>query len=160
MTLAALWLFVIGLGILLLALPPSSEAVLRGFAFLIVAVAYGGVWLALALLFSIVFRSAATAALAALAVWLLFALLWTLLVSLVAPVIAPPDPDSIAWLLHSANVAENLSRLSPNTLFAETTFAILYPSTRVLGLILSSQLEGAVSAPLPFVESLALIGRK
>ena len=99
MTLAALWLFVIGLGILLLGLPPSSEEVVRGFAFLIVAVAYGGVWLALALLFSVVFRSAATAALAALAVWLLFAFFWTMLVSLVAPVIAPPDPDSIASLL-------------------------------------------------------------
>src|SRR6185437_13303133 len=49
-TLTALWLFVIGLGILLLGLPPSGAEVLRGFAFLIAAIAYGGVWLALALL--------------------------------------------------------------------------------------------------------------
>jgi ABC-2 type transport system permease protein len=155
--LTALWLFVIGLGILLLGLPPSGEEVMRGVAFLIVAIAYGGVWLALALLFSVIFRSAATAALAALSVWLLFAFFWTMLVTLVTPIIAPLDPYDIRSLLHGAAVAQDLSRLSPNTLFAETTLAILDPSTRALGLVLSSQLEGAVTAPLPFAESLALI---
>ena len=157
MTLAALWLFVIGLGILLLGLPPSSEEVVRGFAFLIVAVAYGGVWLALALLFSVVFRSAATAALAALGG--VAAVCFLLDDAGVARRARhrPAGPGQHRLAAHSANVAEDLSRLSPNTLFAETTLAILDPSTRALGLILSSQLEGAVSAPLPFVESLALI---
>src|ERR1700690_2490481 len=129
-TLTALWLFVIGLGVLLLGLPPSGEEVLRGFAFLLAAIAYSGVWLALALLFSVVFRSAATAALAALSVWLLFAFFWSMLVSLVAPMIAPPDAESSASLLHSAHVIEGLSRLSPNTLFAETALAVLDPTTR------------------------------
>lgn len=156
-TLAALWLFVIGLGILLLGLPPSGEEVMRGFAFLVVAIAYGGVWLALAMLFSVIFRSAATAALAALSVWLLFAFFWSMLVTLVTPVLAPPDPYDLASMLHTAVVGQNLSRLSPNTLFAETTLAVLDPSTRGLGPVLSSQLDGAVSAPLPFGESLALI---
>src|SRR5579872_5459362 len=64
--LVALWLLLVGLGILLLGLPPSGEEVLRGLAFLGVAIAYGGVWLALAMLLSILFRSAATAALACL----------------------------------------------------------------------------------------------
>ena len=73
--LSALWLLVVGLGILLLGLPPNTDEVLRGFAFLLAAIAYGGVWLALALLFSVIFRSAATAALASLAVWLLVRLL-------------------------------------------------------------------------------------
>jgi ABC-2 type transport system permease protein len=95
-TLTALWLFVIGLGVLLLGLPPSGEEVLRGFAFLVAAIAYSGVWLALALLFSVVFRSAATAALAALSVWLLFAFFWSMLVSLIAPIVAPTDPDNVA----------------------------------------------------------------
>jgi len=155
-TLTALWLFVIGLGVLLLGLPPSGEEVARGFTFLLAAIAYSGVWLALALLFSVVFRSAATAALAALSVWLLFAFFWSMLVSLIAPIVAPTDPDNLASLLHNANVAEALSRLSPNTLFAETALAALNPSTRSLGVVLSSQLQGAISAPL-FAESLALI---
>ena len=149
-TLTALWLFVIGLGVLLLGLPPSGEETLRSFSFLLVAIAYSGVWLALALLFSVVFRSAATAALAALSVWLLFAFFWSMLVSLIAPIVAPADPDDVMSLLHNANVAEALSRLSPNTLFAETALATLNPSTRSLGVVLSSQLQGAISAPLPF----------
>lgn len=156
-TLTALWLFVIGLGIVLLGLPPSGAEVLRGFAFLVAAIAYGGVWLALALLFSVVFRSAATAALAALAVWLLFAFFWTMLVTLVTPMIAPPDPYDAMSVLHTAAVAQGLSRISPNTLFAETTLAVLNPTTRAFGLVLSSQLEGAISAPLPFVQSVALV---
>ena len=156
-TLTALWLFVVGLGVLLLGLPPSGEETLRSFFFLLVAIAYSGVWLALALLFSVVFRSAATAALAALSVWLLFAFFWSMLVSLIAPILAPTDPDDVMSLLHNANVAEALSRLSPNTLFAETALATLNPSTRALGVVLSSQLEGAISAPLPFAESVALI---
>ena len=116
---------------LLLGLPPSGEETLRSFFFLSAAIAYGGVWLALALLFSVVFRSAATAALAALSVWLLFAFFWSMLVSLIAPILAPADPDNVMSLLHNANVAEALSRLSPNTLFAETALATLNPSTRV-----------------------------
>jgi len=157
LTLTALWLFVTGLGVLLLGLPPSGEEALRSFAFLVAAIAYGGVWLALALLFSVVFRSAATAALAALSVWLLFAFFWSMLVSLITPVIAPADPDDVMSLLHAANVTEALSRLSPNTLFAETALATLNPSTRTLGVVLSSQLQGAISAPLPFWQSVALV---
>lgn len=155
--LAALWIFVIGLGILLLGLPPSTEEVVRGLAFLVSALAYGGVWLALAMLFSVVFRSAATAALASLAVWLLFAFFWTMLVTLITPVIAPPNPYDVVSLLHTVDVGQGLARLSPNTLFSETTLAFLNPSTRALGLVLSSQLQGAISGPLPFNESVALV---
>src|SRR5579863_1062410 len=51
--LVALWLLLVGLGMLLLGLPPSGEEVIRGLAFLGAAIAYAGVWLALAMLLSI-----------------------------------------------------------------------------------------------------------
>ena len=155
--LTALWIFVIGLGILMLGLPPGTEEIIRGFAFLISSIAYGGVWLALALLFSVVFRSAATAALAALAIWLFFAFFWNFLVPLLAPVISPPDPYDIQSLLKTVSVGQGLSRISPNTLFAETTLAFLNPATRSMGLVLQSQMQGAISGPLPFMQSLALV---
>ena len=48
-----------------------------------------------------------------------------------------------------------LARLSPSTLFAETVVALLDPTTRSLGPIYLSQLQGAVlGAPLPLVESI------
>jgi ABC-2 type transport system permease protein len=155
--LAALWLFVIGLAIFMLGLPPGTEEVMRGVAFLIAAIAYGGVWLGLAMLFSVVFRSAATAALASLAVWLLFAFFWTMLITVITPIVAPVDPYNPMSILHTVEVGQALSRLSPNTLFAETTMAFLNPATRSLGLVLQSQMQGAISGPLPFSESVALV---
>ena len=155
--LTALWLFVIGLAIFMLGLPPGTEEVLRGFAFLIAAIAYGGVWLGLAMLFSVQFRSAATAALASLAVWLLFAFFWNMVMTVITPIIAPVDPYNPMSVLYTVEVGQALSRLSPNTLFAETTMAFLNPGTRSLGLVLNSQMQGAISGPLPFSESVALV---
>src|SRR6266436_3028691 len=48
LSLIALWLLVIGLGLFLLGLPPSGEELARAFIFLFVTIAYAGVWLALA----------------------------------------------------------------------------------------------------------------
>ena len=62
-SLVTLWLLVIGLGLLMIGIPPGAEEIARAFVFLLVTIVYAGVWLALALLFSILFRSAATAAL-------------------------------------------------------------------------------------------------
>ena len=57
----SLWLLTIGLGLLLLGLPPNTEEMVRMLGFLVATIAYGGVWLAVAFLFSVVFRAPATA---------------------------------------------------------------------------------------------------
>lgn len=153
----ALWLLVIGLGLLLVGVPPGGEEVLRGFAFLVVTVAYGGVWLALAMLFSVLFRQQATAALASLAVWLLFAVFWSMLAPLLAEAIGPAQPTALAAVERS-ELQQAFARLSPNVLFGEATLALLNPATRALGPVFFSQLEGAlIGSPLPFTESLLLI---
>ena len=54
-SLVTLWLLVIGLGLLLIGIPPGAEEIARSFVFLLVTIVYAGVWLALALLFSILF---------------------------------------------------------------------------------------------------------
>jgi ABC-2 type transport system permease protein len=66
--LAVLWLVVIGLGLLVLGLPPSGEEIARAFTFWAATLIYGGVWLALSMMFSVIFRQPATSALAALAI--------------------------------------------------------------------------------------------
>ena len=135
-----------------------TAGILRGLAFLLAAIAYGGVWLALALVFSILFRAPATAALAALSLWLLFAVFWAMIVALVTAVIAPVDPFDPLTQLSALNTATGLNRLSPNTLFAETTLALLNPGTRALGPVFAFQLHGAlVGAPLPIGQSTGLI---
>src|SRR5271157_684211 len=88
--LAALWLMVIGLGLIFLGVPPGGEEVARSLVFLVVAIFYAGVWLALAMLLSILFRSPATAVLVALGIWLFLTILWPMLAPALAQVIAPP----------------------------------------------------------------------
>src|SRR6185503_8363013 len=92
-SLIALWLLVIGLGLLLLGVPPGTEEMARAFIFLLVTIAYAGVWLALALLFSIVFRSAATAALVTLGLWLFLTLIWPALAPAVVVAFAPTSNE-------------------------------------------------------------------
>ena len=71
-SLIVLWLLVIGLGLLMLGVPPGGDEMGRALIFLAVTIAYAGVWLALAMLFSVTFRSPATAALVTLGLWLGF----------------------------------------------------------------------------------------
>ncbi|HKS62958.1 MAG TPA: ABC transporter permease subunit [Xanthobacteraceae bacterium] len=158
--LAALWLLVIGFGLIFLGVPPGGEEILRSLAFLVVAIFYAGIWLALALLLSIVTRSAATAALMALGLWLFLTVLWPMLAPALAQIIAPPDPRYAAMGLQTPETAvwaQALSRLSPHHLFGEAMLAILSPSTRALGPVFLEQLRGAVmGAPLPLGESLMI----
>jgi len=159
-SLAALWLMVIGLGLIFLGVPPGGEEVARSLVFLVVAIFYAGVWLSLAMLLSIVFRSPATAALVALGVWLFLTVLWPMLAPAFAQVVAPPDPRYTALGLETPDTAlwsQMLMRLSPNDLFAEAMTAVLSPTTRTLGAVFLEQLRGALmGAPLPFTESVMI----
>ena len=112
--LVSLWLLVIGLG--LLAARPAAQHrgnAAHGSAFSVATLAYGGVWLAVALLFSVVFRAAATAALAALGVWLLFALFWSVLSPIIATLVAGPANDvfgpNLAYLAGRASDRPDLA---------------------------------------------------
>ncbi len=159
-SLIALWLLVVGLGLLLIGIPPGAEEIARSFVFLLVTIVYAGVWLALALLFSVLFRSAATAALITLGLWLLVTFIWPVLSGALAQIIVPPDPRYTALGLQTpatAQLEQVLARFSPSTLYAEIVVALLDPTTRALGPIYLSQLQGAVlGAPLPFGESVLI----
>jgi len=159
-SLTALWLLVIGLGLIFLGVPPGGEEIARSLVFLVIAIFYAGVWLSLAMLLSIVFRSPATAALVALGIWLFLTVLWPMLAPEIAQVIAPPDPRYTALGLETPDTglwAQFLMRISPNDLFAEAMQAILSPQTRTLGAVFLEQLRGALmGAPLPFAESLMI----
>lgn len=160
--LVALWLIVLGAGLLLLGLPPRGVEVARGLGFLSVAIAYGGVWLAVAMLFSVIFRSTATSALCSLGVWLFFTILWPLIAPVLVMAITPTDvamgmgrlEDTLAMI----QTQSMLDRLSPNMLFTEAVIGLLNPETRTLGPMVPSQMRGAImGAPLPLDQSILLI---
>lgn len=156
--LVSLWLLVIGLGLLLLGLPPGGEEMVRMLGFLVATIAYGAVWLALAMLFSVLFRAAATAALAALGTWLLFSLFWSVITPIVASLVAGPAEGVLGPRLAYLYTEQIIDRIAPNTLYAETALALLQPQTRALGPVLISQLQGALlGTPLPVTQSFVLI---
>jgi ABC-2 type transport system permease protein len=148
-SLIALWLLVIGLGLIMLGIPPGGEEMARAFIFLLVTIAYAGVWLALAMLASVIFRSAATAALVTLGVWLFITVIWPALAPAIAEAFVSPDNQALL-----VTTAQMLARLSPSTLFGECVLALLDPTTRTLGPVYLSQLQGAVmGSPLPLWDS-------
>lgn len=148
-SLVCLWLLVIGLGLVMLGVPPGGEEIARALLFLLVTVVYAAVWLALAMLFSVTFRSAATAALVTLGMWLFLSVIWPSLAPAIAQAFVSPDNEATLVV-----TAQMLARLSPATLFGECVIALLDPTTRTLGPVYLSQLEGAVmGAPLPLWDS-------
>jgi ABC-2 type transport system permease protein len=155
-SLVTLWLLVIGFGLIRLGIPPSGEEIGRLLIFLLVTIAYAGVWLALAMLFSVFFRSPATAALISLGIWLLLALLWPAMAQLIGEVIAPsdirfamlglPTPSTLAW-------QEGLARISPGTLYGEAVVAMLNPDSQSMATLLA-QFQGRIASPLPLDQSI------
>ena len=107
-SLIVLWLLVIGFGLLGLGVPPNAEEMARALVLLVVTIAYAGFWFALALLFSVVFRSAATAALVSLGVWLFLTILW--------PLFSPALADAVTTagdVLGVLDTRQTFARLSP-----------------------------------------------
>ena len=154
--LVTLWLLVIGFGLIRLGIPPNGEELGRLLIFLLVTIAYAGVWLALAMLLSILVRSTATAALSALGLWLFLALLWPAVAQMVGEAISPsdlrfaqlglPTPATLAW-------QQGLSRLSPGTLYLESLLALLNPDSQTMTTLLA-QFQGRIPSPLPLNESI------
>src|SRR6266545_188874 len=101
-TIAVLWssilLLVIGLGITLLGFPPNTEELWRMLIFTMVGIFYIGFWLALAMLFSLLFQKTVTAALASMAVWLFMFLFVPIISQAIAGVIIPDasTPEAMA----------------------------------------------------------------
>src|SRR6476659_3505289 len=123
--LIVLWLLVIGLGLLGLGVPPNAEEMARALVLLAVTIVYAGFWFALALLCSVVFRSAATAALVALGLWLFLTILW--------PLFSPALADAVTTAGDVSGVLDTrqmFARLSPSVLFNEFVAVVLDPSVR------------------------------
>jgi ABC-2 type transport system permease protein len=161
--LLALWLFVIGLGLLLLGVPPSGEELARALVILAVTIVYAGVWLALAILFSIIFRSAATAALVSLGLWLFLTILWPPLSQFLAAAVATGPVTSAGELLGQLDTLQAFARLSPGELYGEVVAVVLDPSVRStqqtllasMGLALVER--GSIPGALPLLQSVLVV---
>ncbi|MFI5254052.1 MAG: ABC transporter permease subunit [Candidatus Limnocylindrales bacterium] len=156
--LAAIVVVVAGVGIFQLGVVPQPEDILRLLVWYLVAIVYIGFWLALATLCSVVLRRAAGSALAALSVWLIAAAFSTFLVGTVADVLAPlPSDATFDQQLANAQMQQDLQHLFPGNVFNESTEAILDPSVRTTGIVISTQVDRAVPSVLTFDQSLLVV---
>jgi len=153
-------LIVGGLGLRIVGVPPNGEEIVRLMAFVFVSLIYGAFWMALAVLFSVFFKRTATSMLASLAVWIFFFFFLAVIAGGVADAIIPVDANSsVEALANNATLETSLSRISPCTLYAEATMALLTPevgTTNTTMMVLGAY-SGRMGNPLPLESSLLLV---
>jgi ABC-2 type transport system permease protein len=159
--LSILTLIVAGVGLVRLGVVPSAPEVGRLLLYLFISCVYAGFWLGLATLLSVVFRRAATSALAVMAAWLVITFFAGLLIRIVAGFLVPvPEGATIQEEVRSANFEQTLSRVFPATLYGEATTALLVPEQRtfeILGVLILQGEERAIPSGLSVDQSLLLV---
>ena len=123
---------VAGIAMLRLGVVPSLAEVGRMAAWLIATIVYIGLWLAFAVLCSVLARRAATSALVAIGVWLGITLFGRLLADLIAGALAPVTTGTLDEQLRNVQATQILSALSPDTLYQQTVAVILNPGVTAL----------------------------
>lgn len=148
---------VVGYGMFRLGLAPGPSELARIVAFLVVAIAYVGLWLAAAILVSVLTRRAATAALVTIAAWLVFSLFAGLIAGVVADAVSPvDDPGNTTEVLDNARTELRVRRLSPDQLYTEATGVLLNPARQTTGILVLEAGSRAVRSTLSLPQSLLL----
>lgn len=164
--LIAIVLLISGLGIRLIGVVPGVEEVWRLIIYILISLLYISFWLGVAILFSVIFKSTATSALASLALWIFFSFFVGLGAGFFADAIAPISQsqtyvDPVALMKHE-KIQRVISLFSPMTLYSEATNTILDPMRKTTrGLILMGPLErlsiSRFQNPLPLEESILIV---
>jgi ABC-2 type transport system permease protein len=124
---AGLLLLISGLGMIVVGVVPSGEEVARLLCYLLVSIVYVGFWLGMAILFSILFRSVGTTALASIALWIFVSFFIGFGSGLIADAFVPVEQGDPQRAVKNARVAEAVSRVSPVNLYSEATKTIMDP---------------------------------
>jgi ABC-2 type transport system permease protein len=156
-------LVVTGLGLRIVGVVPGMEGIWRILTYLIVSIVYISLWLGVSILFSILFRSIATSALAALALWIFFSFFVPLGASVVANAVTPDLADGdAATVIRHAQIQKAVSLASPMELYTDATATIIDPTRKTTrSIVLMGPMERLSSArfsgPLPLGQSVLLV---
>jgi ABC-2 type transport system permease protein len=160
--LLAIMMVISGLGLLLIGIVPGAEEIGRMLIYLVISVVYISFWLGVAILFSILFRSTATSALASLAVWIFFSFFVTIGASILANALAEGADADSASVQRKARLVKAFVLTSPMELYSDATATVIDPmrkSTRSslpLGPLEAFSLS-RFSGPLPLEQSLLVV---
>ncbi|MBT8373269.1 MAG: ABC transporter permease [Deltaproteobacteria bacterium] len=156
-------LVITGLGLIVMGIVPGLEEIWRIAFYLIISIIYVSFWLGVAILFSILFRSTATSALAALAVWIFFSFFVSIFANILAEAVttdgAQANQDA---LIQQVKIAKWIKLSSPMELYSDATATIIDPmrkSTRSFVSVgpLENISMARFSGPLPLGQSILIV---
>jgi ABC-2 type transport system permease protein len=161
---ASIVLVISGLGLRLLGVVPGIEELWRIIIYLMISIVYVSFWLGISMLFSIVFRSIATSALASIAMWIFFSFFVSLGANVVANALAPvpasgADPELV---VRNARIQHGVRLVSPMELYSDATATIIDPMRKTTrSLVLMGPMERLLSSrfqnPLPLSQSILVV---
>jgi len=153
-----------GLGLIVLGIIPGLEEIWRIMIYLVISIIYISFWLGVSILFSILFRSTATSALAALAVWIFFSFFISLGASVLANALdAQPAGDDPQVVMRRANIVKAFILTSPMELYREATATIIDPTRKSTprSMVTVGPLENLsmsrFAGPLPLFQSFLIV---
>ena len=153
-----------GLGLIVLGIIPGLEEIWRIMIYLVISIIYISFWLGVSILFSILFRSTATSALAALAVWIFFSFFISLGASVLANALdAQPAGDDPQVVMRRANIVKAFILTSPMELYREATATIIDPTRKSTprSMVNVGPLENLsmsrFAGPLPLLQSFLIV---
>jgi ABC-2 type transport system permease protein len=156
-------LVITGLGLRMVGVVPGVEEIFRILIYLVISIVYVSFWLGVAILFSILFRSIATSALAALAVWIFFSFFVSLGANVAADALTPNAQESgPEAVLQHAEIQKAFTLVSPMQLYTEGTATIIDPLKKTTrSLVLVGPMERLsltrFSGPLPLGQSIIVV---
>jgi ABC-2 type transport system permease protein len=156
-------LVITGLGLIVMGIVPGLEEIWRIIFYLIISIVYISFWLGVAILFSILFRSTATSALAALAVWIFFSFFVSIGANILANALAgDPLQTNEEAVIHQAKIIKAFQLISPMELYTDATATIIDPmrkSTRSFVSVgpLENLSMSRFSGPLPLSQSIMIV---
>jgi len=158
-------LLICGLSFILVGVVPGGSEIMRLFLYFVITLVYVSFWLSVSILFSIIFRSTATSALASLALWIFFSFFLGIGGSFIADALAPLKEGSTvdpAVLLRHERIQRIVSFFSPISVYTDTTSILLDPLRKTTkGIVLMGPLErlsiSRFQGPLPVLDSLLIV---
>ena len=155
--LLSLMLIVIAIGLYTLGIAPTADEVIRLAFFLVASLVYMAVWLAVSILFSLVFDRAVMSALASIGVWLAFTFFIPFFAVTVSGQVATGSESIQVMAAARAQWEQRIQRLSPAFLYEEAAQPLLNPQVRSLGLIGTVDVEGIGPQPISLGQSIVLV---
>jgi ABC-2 type transport system permease protein len=137
--LVSIILVIAGFGLALIGVVPGIEEVWRLLIYLVISIFYISFWLGVSILFSILFRSIATSALASVALWIFLSFFVSLGADVLANAVAPvgaqekTHPEAV---VKNARLKERVALFSPMVLYSQATATIIDPMRKTTSSII------------------------